>query len=134
VRLLSIARNQIALGRSLRKEKRLEAENKVLQADGTSGMIAESPAMRPVLELIARVGPSDANVLITGENGTGKTLVARSLHGISGRVEKPFVTVNMGGLPESVFESELFGHVKGAFTDAKNDRVGRFEMAEGGTL
>ena len=134
-RLLAVVRNQIELGRSLRKGERLEAENKALRADdGGSRMIAESPAMRPVLELISRVGPSDANVLITGENGTGKTLVARSLHAVSSRAERPFVTVNMGGLPESVFESELFGHVKGAFTDAKSDRVGRFEMAEGGTL
>ena len=97
-------------------------------------MIGESRAMEPVLELIARVGPSDANVFITGENGTGKGVVARSLHAISGRVSKPLVTVNAGGLPEGVFESELFGHVKGAYTDAKTDRVGRFELADGGTL
>jgi DNA-binding NtrC family response regulator len=90
--------------------------------------------MRPVLELINRVGPSDANVLITGENGTGKGVVARALHAASNRSLKPLVTVNMGGLSENLFESELFGHVRGAFTDAKTDRVGRFEMAEGGTL
>src|SRR5437660_2395184 len=90
--------------------------------------------MRPILELINRVGPSDANVLITGENGTGKGVVARALHAISARSGKPLVTVNMGGLSEGVFESELFGHVKGAFTDAKTDRLGRFELAEGGTL
>ena len=90
--------------------------------------------MQPVLELISRVGPSDANVLITGEPGTGKEVVARMLHAISGRANKPMVTVNAGGLAEGVFESELFGHVKGAFTDAKMDRVGRFELADGGTL
>jgi DNA-binding NtrC family response regulator len=90
--------------------------------------------MRPVLELIARVGPSDANVLITGENGTGKGLVAQAIHAVSARGAKPFISVNMGGLPEGVFESELFGHVRGAFTDAKGDRAGRFELAEGGTL
>jgi DNA-binding NtrC family response regulator len=90
--------------------------------------------MRPVLELIARVGPSDANVLITGENGTGKGLVAQAIHSVSARGAKPFISVNMGGLPEGVFESELFGHVRGAFTDAKGDRAGRFELAEGGTL
>ena len=90
--------------------------------------------MRPVLELIARVGPSDANVLITGENGTGKGLVAQALHAVSLRATRPLVTVNTGGLSEGVFESELFGHVKGAFTDAKTDRVGRFELADGGTL
>src|SRR5208337_4282523 len=97
-------------------------------------LIAESPAMRPALELISRVGPSDANVLITGEHGTGKEVVAQTLHTLSGRAAKPMVTVNAGGLSEGIFESELFGHVKGAFTDAKADRVGRFELADGGTL
>src|SRR5208282_158146 len=97
-------------------------------------VIAESPAMRPVLDVIARVGPSDANVLITGEHGTGKGVVAQALHAASRRAARPMVTVNAGGLPEGVFESELFGHVKGAFTDAKSDRVGRFELADGGTL
>ena len=90
--------------------------------------------MRPVLELLARVGPSDANVLITGEHGTGKEVVARTLHAFSARATRPMITVNAGGLSEGVFESELFGHVKGAFTDAKTDRVGRFELADGGTL
>ena len=97
-------------------------------------MIAESPAMQPVLQMISRVGPSDANVLITGEPGTGKEVVAQTLFAISPRSAKPMVTVNAGGLAEGVFESELFGHVKGAFTDAKADRVGRFELADGGTL
>jgi DNA-binding NtrC family response regulator len=87
-----------------------------------------------VLEIISRVGPSDANVLILGENGSGKGLAARMLHAASNRAGKPFVAVNMGGFSEGVFESELFGHVKGAFTDAKADRVGRFELADGGTL
>src|SRR5437870_5403089 len=90
--------------------------------------------MRPVLELIGRVGPSDANVLITGENGSGKAVVARALHAASPRAAKPFVTLNAGGISESLFVSELFGHVRGAFTDAKSDRVGRFELADGGTL
>jgi transcriptional regulator with GAF, ATPase, and Fis domain len=89
-------------------------------------MIAESPAMQPDLQVIARVGPSDANVLITGENGTGKGVVAQALHAVSARAGKPMLTVNTGGLSEGVFESELFGHVKGAFTDARSDRVGRF--------
>jgi DNA-binding NtrC family response regulator len=127
-------RNQVELGRALRKEQRLEAENQLLRNDQTPRFVAQAPAMRPVLELIARVGPSDANVLITGENGTGKGVVARALHAASNRATKPLVTVNMGGLSENLFESELFGHVRGAFTDAKTDRVGRFEMAEGGTL
>jgi DNA-binding NtrC family response regulator len=133
-RLLTIIRTQVELGRSLRKEQRLEAENKLLRAEGRPTMIAESPAMQPILQLIARIGPSDANVLITGDHGTGKEVVARTLHALSNRASKPMVTVNVGGLAEGVFESEMFGHVKGAFTDAKTDRVGRFDMADGGTL
>lgn len=133
-RLLAILKTQMELAAALRRGARLEAENKLLQAEGRPVMIAESPAMRPVLEMIARVGPSDANVLITGEPGTGKEVVARTLHCISDRAAQPMVTVNMGGLAEGVFESELFGHVKGAFTDAKADRVGRFELADNATI
>src|ERR1700687_2262501 len=133
-RLLSIAKTQIDLSNAIRRGMRLEAENRLLRADGAPSLIAESPAMQPVLQMISRVGPSDANVLITGEPGTGKEVVAKTLFAISPRATKPMVTVNAGGLAEGVFESELFGHVKGAFTDAKADRVGRFELADGGTL
>ncbi len=133
-RLLSIIRTQIDLANALKRGLRLEAENSLLRTDSAPTLIAEAPAMQPVLQLIARVGPSDANVLITGEPGTGKEVVAKTLHAISGRCSKPMVTVNAGGLAEGVFESELFGHVKGAFTDAKMDRVGRFELADTGTL
>jgi len=133
-RLLTIARNQIELGSAVRAYRRLEQENQLLRGKCGPALIAESAAMRPVLEVIARVGPSDANVLITGENGTGKGLIAQALHTVSARAGKPFISVNMGGLPEGVLESELFGHVRGAFTDAKGDRVGRFELADGGTL
>jgi DNA-binding NtrC family response regulator len=134
-KLLATLRTQIELGRALRKGQRLEAENRVLRGDEKRPtLIAESRTMRPVLEMIERVGPSDASVLITGENGTGKGVVARALHAASRRTSRPLVSVNVGGLPESLFESELFGHVKGAFTDAKQDRVGRFELADGGTL
>ena len=133
-RLLTILRTQVELSNALRRGQRLEAENRLLRADGGPPLIAESPVMQPVLQLIARVGPSDANVLITGEPGTGKEVVARTLHAVSGRASRPMVTVNAGGLAEGVFESELFGHVRGAFTDAKVDRVGRFELADGGTL
>jgi DNA-binding NtrC family response regulator len=133
-RLLAIVKTQLELAAALRRGARLEAENRLLKAEGLPLMIASAPAMRPVLEMIARVGPSTANVLITGEPGTGKEVVARTLHAMSERASTPMVTVNMGGLAEGVFESELFGHVKGAFTDAKADRVGRFEMAEGGTI
>ena len=134
VRLLATVRTQVELGRALRAGRRLEAENLLLRGEGGPAMIAESPSMQPVLQVIARVGPSDANVLITGENGTGKGVVAQALHAVSARAAKPMLTVNTGGLSEGVFESELFGHVKGAFTDARNDRVGRFELADGGTL
>src|SRR2546421_1071010 len=133
-RLLSIVKTQVELGQALRKGVRLEAENQLLRNDRRPRMIAESAVMQPVLDIIQRVGPADANVLITGENGTGKGLVAQMLHAVSPRAGKPLVTVNLGGIAEGVFESELFGHIKGAFTDAKNDRVGRFELAEGGTL
>jgi DNA-binding NtrC family response regulator len=133
-RLLATLRTQIALGRALRQGQRLEAENRILRPEGDPSIIAESPSMVPVLEMIARVGPSDANVLIIGENGTGKGVVARALHAASGRASRPLVTLNAGGISEGVFESELFGHVKGAFTDARSDRVGRFELADGGTL
>jgi DNA-binding NtrC family response regulator len=97
-------------------------------------MISESRAMQPALRMMERVGPSDASVLITGEHGTGKDVVARWLHASSPRASRPLVTVNAGAIGEGVFESELFGHVKGAFTDARSDRVGAFELADGGTL
>jgi DNA-binding NtrC family response regulator len=133
-RLLSIVKNQIELAGAVRAYRRLEQENQILRGKGGPNLIAQSPAMRPVLEIISRVGPSDANVLITGENGTGKGVVAQALHSVSVRAGKAFISVNMGGLPEGVFESELFGHVRGAFTDAKADRAGRFELADGGSL
>lgn len=133
-RLLSIATNQIELGKSRREARRLEAAQRVQAGEGAPMLIAESAVMRPVLEIIARVGPSDASILVTGENGTGKGLVARAVHSVSPRAARPLVTVNLGGMSEGVFESELFGHVRGAFTDAKQDRIGRMEMAEGGTL
>lgn len=135
-RLLAIVKNQIDLGSAVRGYQRLEQENRLLRANAATGptLIAQSAVMRPVLETVARVGPSDANVLLTGENGTGKGVIAQALHAVSARAGKPFVAVNMGGLAEGVFESELFGHVRGAFTDAKSDRAGRLELAEGGTL
>jgi DNA-binding NtrC family response regulator len=132
-RLQSIVRTQVDLGRALRRADTLEAHSRSAEADA-AGLIADAPAMQPVLQIIGRVGPSDANVLITGENGTGKSLVARALHAASPRAARAMVTINAGGVSEGVFESELFGHVKGAFTDARQDRVGRFELADGGTL
>ena len=133
-RLLAQLRTQLELARALRRSARLEEQNRLLGRDGFPDLIAESPAMQPVLRLMERVGPSDAAVLVTGEHGTGKELVAQWLHASSPRASRALVTVNVGGLSEGVFESELFGHVKGAFTDARADRTGRFELADGGTL
>ncbi len=133
-RLLSILRTQMELHRSQKRTQWLEAENRILRATGAPDFIASAPSMRPVLETMARVGPSDANVLITGEHGTGKEVVAQTLHRLSARADRTLVAVNTGALPEGTFESELFGHVKGAFTDAHTDRIGRFELASGGTL
>src|SRR5215204_5776872 len=136
-RLLAVLRTQVELAEALRHGRRLEAENMALRDESSNELpqiAAESPAMKSVLNLVERIGPADANVLITGENGTGKEVVTRLLHSISSRRNKPLISLNAGALAEGVFESELFGHVRGAFTDAKSDRVGRFELADGGTL
>jgi DNA-binding NtrC family response regulator len=133
-RLLSILRTQVELHRALQRAERLAAENRLLRVHGRPEFIASAPSMQPVLEAITRVGPSDANVLITGEHGSGKEIVAQTLHAISARSARPLVAVNAGALPDGIFESELFGHVKGAFTDARTDRIGRFELADGGSI
>jgi len=138
-RLLAVLRTQVELGEALRRGRRLEAENMALrdsvaETNDLPQVVADSPAMKSVLNLVERIGPADANVLITGENGTGKEVITRLLHSISSRRAKPLISLNAGALAEGVFESELFGHVRGAFTDAKSDRVGRFELADGGTL
>src|SRR5262252_10857206 len=133
-RLLAIIRTQVELHRALQRTQQLEAEARLLRAEGAPEFIASAPAMQPVLQTMARIGPSDANVLVTGEHGTGKEVVARTLHILSPRASMPLVAVNTGALPEGTFESELFGHVKGAFTDARTDRIGRFELADNGTI
>jgi DNA-binding NtrC family response regulator len=133
-RVLAVVKTQLELGRALRTARKLEAEDRVLRTVDRPVFIAESPAMKHVLRVIGDVGPSDANILITGEPGTGKEVVAQTIHAVSQRSSRRLVTVNAGGLSEGVFESELFGHVRGAFTDARSDRVGRFELADGGTL
>ena len=133
-RLVSLVKVHAELHQALRRARQLELENRLLRAEGMPEFVAGAPAMAPVLELIAQVGPSDANVLITGEHGTGKEIVAKLLHAASPRARMPLVAVNAGGLPEGTFESEIFGHVKGAFTDARSDRIGRFELANNGTL
>ena len=133
-RLLSVLQTQVELGRALRQSRKLSQEIDYLKDESQKILIAESPAMQPVLETITKVGPSDANVLITGENGSGKGVVAQALYAVSPRRNKTLVTVNAASVPETVFESELFGHVAGAFTDARADRMGRFQLADEGTL
>ncbi|MGA8438126.1 MAG: sigma-54 dependent transcriptional regulator [Candidatus Sulfotelmatobacter sp.] len=133
-RLLTILRTQVELRRTLQNAERLAAQNRLLEADGRPEFIASSTSMQPMLETITRVGPSDANILITGEHGSGKEVVARTLHALSPRASRPMIAVNTGAIPDGVFETELFGHVKGAFTDARTDRIGRFELADGSTV
>src|SRR5439155_1204949 len=119
-RLLTIVKTQIELASALRRERKLEAENEMLR--GTMpDLIAQSPAMRPAIEMISRVAPSDANVLITGENGTGKSLIARAIHALSPRTSRTMITVNMGGLSETLLESELFGQEISGFDETVRD-------------
>jgi DNA-binding NtrC family response regulator len=133
-KLLVAVQTQLELRRALRRSRRLQEENARLHRRDLPTFIAEAPSMQLVRETIERVAPSDATVLITGEHGTGKEVVASLLHRLSHRSSKTLVTMNAGGLSEGVAESELFGHVKGAFTDARTDRIGCFELADEGTL
>jgi DNA-binding NtrC family response regulator len=133
-RLLSVLRNQVKLAEARRRGRRLADENAILRAADGTDLVATSRPMLEVVKLARQVARSDASVLITGEPGTGKSLLAKLIHDWSDRADRSFIAVNAGGLPETVFESEMFGHVKGAFTDAKADRAGRFELADGGTL
>jgi len=133
-RLLTILRNQTELGEALREQRRSRAAGRRQVEDAADRIIAKAPAMQRVMDVASRIAPSDASVMITGDNGTGKTLIAKQIHLMSERTHGPFMLVNMGGLASGVFESEMFGHVRGAFTDAKEERIGRIEMAHGGTL
>jgi DNA-binding NtrC family response regulator len=133
-KLLAAVATQLELRRALRKSRRLQEENTRRQSRGLPDFITVAPSMKAVREAMQRVAPSDASVLITGEHGTGKEVVASLLHAWSTRANRPLITMNAGGLSEGVAESELFGHVKGAFTDARNDRIGCFELADEGTL
>lgn len=133
-RVLATVATQANVYRAKRRAALLAEENRTLKAAKSRDFLSSDPAMRPVIEVMQKVAPSDANILVTGENGTGKGVAARFIHSLSARAAKPFISINMGGLASGVAESELFGHVKGAFTDAKSDRAGRFEMASGGTL
>lgn len=114
--------------------KSSSSSQKMVAGKGNNAMIGESEVMQDIFHKIDKIAPTDANILILGENGTGKDLIATAIHEQSLRADKPFVKVDVGALTESLFESELFGHKKGAFTDAREDRVGRFESANGGTL
>jgi DNA-binding NtrC family response regulator len=133
-RLLAMVGTQVDLRRAIRRNQRLQEANTRLQRGSAMPFIGESAAIRDVRRTIERVAPSDAAVMITGEHGTGKEVVASWLHALSERKGRPLVTMNAGGLAEGVAESELFGHVKGAFTDARFDRLGCFELADEGTL
>jgi DNA-binding NtrC family response regulator len=133
-KLVAAVQTQLELRRALRRSRRLQEENARLHRRDLPTFITEAPAMKAVRETIERVAASDAAVLITGEHGTGKEVVASLLHRLSSRAAKPLITMNAGGLSEGVAESELFGHVKGAFTDARTDRIGCFELADEGTL
>lgn len=133
-RLRATVKTQVKLSRSLRSRGRLEAESERHRLQHLPLFIADSPAMRLVRDRLESFASSDANVLITGEHGTGKEVIARWLHAKSRRCHRAFVPVDAGALVDGVFESELFGHVKGAFTDAQSDRMGCFEVADQGTL
>ncbi|MBU0475148.1 MAG: sigma-54 dependent transcriptional regulator [Bacteroidetes bacterium] len=127
---LKLRESRVELNKMKSRQKFINEENET----GFHEIIGTSESMRKVFSTISKVAATDANVLILGENGTGKELVARALHRKSNRVSEAFISVDMGSISHSLFESELFGHVKGAFTDAKDERVGRFEIASGGTL
>jgi len=133
-RLLSVLQNQLELRRTRFAVESLKAENMRLTGTAHVDFVSHSSAMEPVIQLIERIGPTDASVLVTGAHGTGKGVIARLLHARSGRAAQSMVTVNIGAIPDNLFESELFGHVKGAFTDARSDREGRFKLADQGTL
>jgi two-component system nitrogen regulation response regulator NtrX len=132
---LSLEKTVLVVGNAVR-QRRLEAENRALRAhvDRRLTMVGESYVMAQLREQVAMAAPTNGRVLIYGENGTGKELVARSIHSLSRRRSGPFIEVNCAAIPEELIESELFGHVKGAFTGAVTDRRGKFELADGGTL
>ncbi|MCG8414522.1 MAG: sigma-54 dependent transcriptional regulator [Pseudomonadales bacterium] len=136
-KLISTVNTCLKLSHSQQKIHQLESTQRALNDSLQSGfgeLIGESPAMKKVTELIDKVAATDASVLILGENGTGKELVARAIHNKSSRQESALISVDLGAISETLFESEMFGHKKGAFTDAREDRAGRFEVANGGTL
>src|SRR4030081_1979070 len=132
---LSLEKTVLVIRNALR-QRRLEAENQALRArvDRHQTMVGESYVMRQLREQVAMAAPTNGRVLIYGENGTGKELVARTIHALSRRRTGPFVEVNCAAIPEELIESELFGHIKGSFTGATEDKIGKFQKADGGTL
>jgi len=134
-RLLTIIHSQIERSRAVQRAERLSRAADLEQRSRVAdGIVAESGGMRNVLDMARRVASSDASILITGDNGVGKGMLAEQIHRWSSVADEVFVSVNMGSIPESLFEAEMFGHAKGAFTDAHEARAGRFELADGGTL
>jgi len=137
-RLINIICNQIKLAQSEKNTQKLSQQNQLLQqhldSEFEGDIISQSPVMRKTMATIDQVAKSNASVLLTGENGTGKSMFARYIHQKSTRHLDTQISVNMGAVTETLFESEMFGHVKGAFTDAKSTRIGRFELADGGSL
>jgi DNA-binding NtrC family response regulator len=136
-RLLHTLRTQITLNQARHQGDKLAQENALLKQQmetGTSEIIAYSPAMQDVLGQLEKLAQSDMSILLTGENGTGKSVLAEYVHQHSTRASNVFIAVNMGAISETLFESEMFGHVKGAFTDASSNRIGRFELAQSGTI
>jgi len=136
-KLLATLNSALNLRRSRTEALALRSRQRLLSADldqPFQEIVGHSPAMESVYKLVRKVAATEANVLLLGENGTGKELVAREIHRLSPRAREVFISVDMGAVTETLFESELFGHVKGAFTDAREDRAGRFEVASGGTL
>lgn len=136
-KMLGTLQSAYQLGKSRREVSKLKRKEKNLKSiinQSKKQIIGSSTALKNILKITRKVAKTNANVLITGENGTGKELIAREIHNYSERKDEVFITVDLGAIPETLFESELFGHVKGAFTDAKNNRSGKFESAHGGTL
>ncbi len=136
-RLLNILQAQAHIQEMAKKGQKLAQENALLKAESShdsENIIANSTVMQQLLAQLAKLAKSDMNILFTGENGTGKSMFAGYLHQCSQRHQQSLISVNMGAITDNLFESEMFGHVKGAFTDAKETRIGRFELAEGGTI
>jgi DNA-binding NtrC family response regulator len=137
-RLVNAIETQIALANSSKTAERLSQQNKLLTSqahpENRQGIVAKSAVMKDLLSTLDNLAKSDMSILLTGDNGTGKSMLAAYVHKMSTRAKHSFVPVNMGAISANLFESEMFGHVKGAFTDAKENRIGRFEMAENGTL